>query len=139
MKLTVLFDPDCGLCWRARRWLSNQRAYVKLEFVGAGSELARRDYPELDPEETRRYLHVVADDGRVWKGAKAWAMCLWALRRWRGVAMALRSRSRLDIAQRIVMQVSERRYSISRFFGWTSPAATKVAEEACEGGSCELP
>ena len=138
MKLTVLFDADCGLCGRARSWLEKQEAYVPLEFVAAGSEPALERFRGLDPVETRRFLHVVADDGRVWKGAKAWAMCLWALRRWRGVAMALNSRARLDLAQRVVMRISDRRHAISRFFGWKAPGET-AGSDPCDSGTCHAP
>ncbi|MBK7643357.1 MAG: DUF393 domain-containing protein [Planctomycetes bacterium] len=40
-RLTVLYDAQCGLCRRARRWLEAQPAYVPLEFVAAGSPAAR--------------------------------------------------------------------------------------------------
>lgn len=123
------------MCWRARNWLARQSAYVKLEFVGAGTELARERFPRLDHQDSLRLLHVVADDGRVWRGAKAWGMCLWALRRWRGFAMGLSSPGRLELAQHLVVTLSNNRHSISGWLGWKSPPPPSSTPD-CESGAC---
>ncbi len=142
MKLTVLFDADCALCWRARRWMSNQATYVELEFVAAGSARAQELYPSLDDKETRQLLHVVADDGRVWVGARAWLVCLWAVRRTRALAMSLRTPARIALAQRFVQGVSRNRYALSRLLGWEAPLrnvrpVTPVGS-GCDDGSCDV-
>lgn len=112
-KLTVLFDETCGLCRRARAWLEDQDSYLPLEFVAAGSPRARERYPGLTREELMAELCVVADDGRVWKGASAWVLCLWALRRYRGLAMHIARPGRLELARRFVAAVSRNRYRLS--------------------------
>src|SRR6188768_2116926 len=65
-RLTVLFDPECALCRRARAWMLGQAAYVELEFVPATSDTARARYGDLPwlGEE----LLVVSNDGQVWVG-----------------------------------------------------------------------
>jgi predicted DCC family thiol-disulfide oxidoreductase YuxK len=112
-KLTVLFDADCALCRRARRWLAEQPAYVALEFVPARSEEARRRFPGLDHEGTLANLTVVADDGGLYRADRAWVMCLWALRRYRALALRLRSGPARRLARRVVDEVSRHRYRIS--------------------------
>lgn len=62
---------------------------MPLEFVAAGSAEARRRFPTLDHADTLRRITVVADDGAVYREAKAWTMCLWALRDHRGMATFL--------------------------------------------------
>ena len=108
-KLTVLYDPTCSMCCRARRWLENQPQYVELEFVGAGTARARTSYPDLDPEETMQNVTVISDEGGVYRGAKAWLICLWALRKYRGWSLTLGSAALLPSARSFVEWVSRHR------------------------------
>ena len=78
--LTVLYDVRCALCCRARAWLADQPKYVPMAFVAAGSNEAKRRFPGLDHDSTLEELTVVGWGGEVYRGAKAWVMCLWALR-----------------------------------------------------------
>lgn len=87
--LTVLYDPHCGLCREARAWLEAQAKWVPLVFVGAGSALAARRFPDLDHAATLRRLTVVSDRGAVYQGVRAWLMVLWALREWRDASITL--------------------------------------------------
>ncbi|MBK7643358.1 MAG: hypothetical protein IPJ19_09935 [Planctomycetes bacterium] len=68
-------------------------------------------------------LHVVASDGRLWRGAGAWVMCLWALRETRSLALSLSGPRRMALAQRAVAKFSERRYTLSEDWGWSEPQA----------------
>ena len=82
-RLTVLYDASCSLCLNARRWIERQRRLVPIEFVAAGSATACRNFPDLDVNETLKELTVVSDRGDVYRGAKAWVVCLWALNGYR--------------------------------------------------------
>jgi predicted DCC family thiol-disulfide oxidoreductase YuxK len=110
--LTVLFDPACALCQRARHWLAAQPQYVRLEFIPAGSELARSRFPDLDPASTLRELTVIGDGGEVYRGAKAWLMTLWALREHRETALRWSTPERMPYARRLVASVSRYRRSL---------------------------
>jgi predicted DCC family thiol-disulfide oxidoreductase YuxK len=122
-RLTVLYDAQCGLCQRARGWLESRPAYVQLEFLPAGSPGARERYPRLDAAATLAVLHVVSDDGRVWSGARAWVMCLWALRETRSLSLRLSGPLSIAVAQSIVARLSEGRYTLSEVLRWEVPKA----------------
>jgi predicted DCC family thiol-disulfide oxidoreductase YuxK len=107
--LTVLYDARCSVCCRARRWLSRQPSYVDLEFVRAGSAEARDRYPELSAARTQEELTVVGDDGSIYRGAKAWLICLWALRQYRSWSLTLSSPALLPSARRFVGWASRAR------------------------------
>jgi len=79
MRLTVLYDPNCRVCRMARGWLQLQKQLVPLEFVGAGSAEAARRFPSLTADQTLHEIHVIDDRGRVYRGSKAWTLCIWAL------------------------------------------------------------
>jgi predicted DCC family thiol-disulfide oxidoreductase YuxK len=115
--LTVLYDAECKLCQASCRWLARQRKLVPMGFVAAGSIEARRRFPGIDPASTFREVTVVADSGEVYRGAKAWVMCLWALEEYRRFALSLGTPDRLRLARQVVAWVSRHR----KIFG-TVPA-----------------
>jgi len=108
-RLTVLYDPKCSLCCRARYWLVAQPKYVPLEFIGAGTDRAQQRFPELDPQDTLDNLVVVDSAGAVYRGPKAWLICLWALRRYRSWALTIGSPALLPSARRFIDWVSRHR------------------------------
>jgi len=109
-RLTVLYDASCGLCRRARWWLQRQPQLVPLEFIAAASTAAQERFPGLDPKETMKLLHVVDENGRLYRGEKAWLMCLWALDGYRGWSLRIAETPAIDRAQRFVRWVSSRRH-----------------------------
>ncbi len=100
-RLTVLFDYRCGLCQRARRWLEAQPKFVELEFIAAGSDHAKYRFPTLPgvASDTVEELVVVGDDGAIYRGDRAWIMCLYALVECREWAERLASPRLLPLAR----------------------------------------
>ena len=124
-RLTVLYDRRCELCREARWWLQRQQQLVPIDYVVAGSEELRRRYPGLDPEDTLRQLTVVGDDRAVYRGGKAWVMCLWALAEYREWAIKLSAPHLLPVAERTFRWLSKRRRrlgALARFSRRTAPA-----------------
>lgn len=113
-KLTVLYDYHCGLCQRARRWLEAQPKFLALEFIPAGSDHARFRFPTLS--EKVEELVVVADDGGIYQGDRAWIMCLYALADYREWALRLAAPELLPLARAAFQLISENRIAISRLF-----------------------
>jgi predicted DCC family thiol-disulfide oxidoreductase YuxK len=108
--LTVLYDARCNLCSHLRAWLEAQPAYVQLAFVPAGSPEARQRFPALDHAATTSELTVIGDDGAVYIEAKAFLMCLWALRDYRAWSLRLSSPDMIPLARRVVLWVSQNRF-----------------------------
>lgn len=110
MKLTVLYDEQCGLCRRARDWLLSQPMRVEMELLAAGSPVARARYgaiPWIGQD-----LVVVADDGRVWRDAPAFLVCLWATRRYQGYSRTLSGKAFKPLATAFFKSISKRRHEI---------------------------
>ncbi|HEV2846758.1 MAG TPA: DCC1-like thiol-disulfide oxidoreductase family protein [Thermoanaerobaculia bacterium] len=116
--LTVLYDGRCALCRRARAWLDDQPKYVPLDYVVAGSPEARRRFPGLDHDNTLVDLTVVGMNGEVYHGAKAWIMCLWALKKYRGTALRLATPELMPSARRIIAWVSRNRFRVGTTPAW---------------------
>ena len=114
--LTVLYDATCPLCCRAARWLADQDQLVPLRFLAAGSPAARELVPDLDHASTRGEVTVVADDGAVYRGERAWLICLWALRKYRRKAAQFSKPGRQAAARMFVLWVSRHRQQIGRVF-----------------------
>ena len=111
-ELTVLYDPQCGLCRRAQAWLMSKPKYVELVFVPASSDEARGRYPQLNHALTLTDLTVISDQGAVYSGPKAWLMCLWALREYREWSVRLSSPELLPTAKRVISMISQNRYQL---------------------------
>jgi predicted DCC family thiol-disulfide oxidoreductase YuxK len=115
--LTVLYDPDCGLCRRAHEWLAQQGKLVELIFVPCKSKEARQRFPQLDHDLTGKDLTVIGDRGEVYMGPKAWLMVLWALTQYREWAYRLSSPELLPTTRKVVSVISQNRYQIGRVTG----------------------
>ena len=108
-RLTVLYDARCSLCRRVRRWLSRQNQYVPLEFVAGGSAESLRRFPGLGADRMLAELHIVDDAGQVYRGEKAWLMCLWALVDYRSWSVRFAKTPHRQRAMRFVQWVADRR------------------------------
>jgi predicted DCC family thiol-disulfide oxidoreductase YuxK len=115
--LTVLYDPECGLCRRAHEWLADQLKIIELKFVACASDEARKRYPQLNHDLTKKDLTVVDDEGGVYFGPKAWLMVLWSLARYRDWSYRLAEPELLPTTKRVVSMISQNRYQIGRVAG----------------------
>lgn len=111
--LTVLYDPTCPLCCKAASWLDAQPKYVSLIFCAAGSPAARQAFPGIDHASTSNQLTVIGDGGQVYYAERGWLMCLWALRKYRPMALRFAQPGMLPRARRFVLWVSRHRQVIS--------------------------
>ena len=111
-ELTVLYDARCSVCRSARDWLREQPVFVGCRFVAAGSTTARRLYPALDHEATLEDITVIDDGGRIYRGAKAWVMCLWATKEHRAQAIRMTTPALWPLAKRFIAWVSMHRASL---------------------------
>lgn len=105
-RLTVLYDERCGFCRWARRWLDGQRQLVPLAFVPAGSDAARRRFPQLAHDRTLLEVTAVGDAGQTFIGDRAWIACMWALADYRELALRLASPKLLPFARSAISVVS---------------------------------
>jgi predicted DCC family thiol-disulfide oxidoreductase YuxK len=115
MRLTVLYDARCDLCCRIRAWLQSRPQYVELAFIAANSPEAWHRFPQLDHEATLKELTLVSQRGEVYRGAKAWLMCLWALREYRAWSLRLASPELMPLARRVIARVSSQRFKLGQY------------------------
>ncbi|HEV2889077.1 MAG TPA: DCC1-like thiol-disulfide oxidoreductase family protein [Frankiaceae bacterium] len=113
--LTVLYDPTCSLCCKAAAWVSDQEKYLPVNLVAAGSPAARAAFPTIDHEATRNQLTVIGDGGEVYYDERGWLMVLWALRKYRAMAIRFSQPGMLPAAKRFVLWVSRHRETLRGF------------------------
>jgi predicted DCC family thiol-disulfide oxidoreductase YuxK len=135
-KLYVLYDPKCELCERLKDWLLIQRSWLGLCVVPAGSEKARKLFPELEKIASANDLAVISDDGQVFLNDRAWIMTLYALEEYRDWAKRLAHPLLLPLARQAFATISRNRYAVSRWLKAGSPEAIagelrKVMLEPC--------
>jgi predicted DCC family thiol-disulfide oxidoreductase YuxK len=100
--LTVLYDADCPVCRASKQWLMRMQPLVDVHFVAVGSEVAVRRFPSLDMAHCRQVITVVTDTGHVYRGDRAFIMCLWAMRRTRSLALAMAAGRRATLLKAMV-------------------------------------
>ncbi len=130
--LTVLYDASCPLCVRCRDWLLSEPALVQLILLPSQSDQARVRFGEVPwlGEE----LCVVADDGRVWVGAPAFIMCLWALEGYRELSFTAARGSLSQVSMGLFQLLSKKRRSLGALLG--HPECTS---DRCHAVSRRLP
>ncbi|HET8644304.1 MAG TPA: DUF393 domain-containing protein [Vicinamibacteria bacterium] len=147
-RLTVLYDSGCGLCVRAREWLSRQAALLPLEFVPAASAQARRRFPGLEHKDPPEELVVVDDEGGVYRNDEAWIMTLYALEEYRGWSLRLASPGLRPVARAAFEWLSRHRGGLSRLLSLSDDAidarvrpyrASSCARPGAAPGSCAPP
>ncbi|HEX4595791.1 MAG TPA: DCC1-like thiol-disulfide oxidoreductase family protein [Bryobacteraceae bacterium] len=116
--LTVIYDPDCGLCSRIGTWLEAQPKLLGLRM--APSNALARVYPELAARGLQEELIVVSDEGAVYLGDHAWLMCLYALKRYRHWAQRLARPALLPFARQAFKLLSANRRRVSKWLGLLS-------------------
>ena len=111
-RLTILYDEACGFCISCRHWLEEQPKLLGLDFVAAHSAEAARRFPALPAKEGE--LVVVSDEGGIYRGARAFIMCLYALEEYREWSLRLSRPALLPLADRAFALVSRTRKGLSR-------------------------
>jgi len=115
-KLTVLYDATCGFCVRCKEWLERQPAFLELECLWAQSPEVQKRFPGVvggGPAE----LIVISDEGGVYRGARAWIMCLYALREYREWSLRLARPAFFPLARRAFEVLSKSRGWLTRLLG----------------------
>lgn len=144
--LTVLYDPTCGFCVTCRQWLSKQPKWIEMRFVPQGSSKARQLFPTLTCREDDHgrpdELIVVDDAGQVYRDDKAWVMCFYALRDYRGLSMKLARPGMAKLARRAYTLISGNRRVISTLIGADRKAMALLEETddqpGCHNALCAL-
>lgn len=137
-RLFVLYDDRCGLCTWARRWLSRQPAFLELIFIPKGSPWATRLFPDLSAPDAVDDLVVVADDGGVYRDARAWIMCLYALQEYREWSLRLAQPLLFPLARQTFALISTGRHSLSAWLDLASEAEIAEALGRFQETACEL-
>jgi predicted DCC family thiol-disulfide oxidoreductase YuxK len=126
-KLYVLYDPKCELCRRLKEWLLEQRCWLTLCLVAAGSEEAKAMFPELEQIASANDLAVVSDEGQVYLNNNAWIMALYALEEYRDWACRMAHPLLAPLARQAFATISRNRYAISRWL--SAGGAEDIANE----------
>jgi predicted DCC family thiol-disulfide oxidoreductase YuxK len=132
MRVYVLYDAGCGLCSHLVQWMSQQRARCELQFVAAGSDEARRLFPNFRSPARPEELVVISEDGAVYRGDAAYIVLLYALDSYRAVAVQLAKPAYRPFARKVFSMLSTNRLRLSQLLGFrsTDVLARAVANSA---------
>ena len=134
-KLTILYDAGCGFCISCRHWLEEQPKLVELDFVAARSAEAARRFPDLATGDDE--LVAVSDAGGVYREARAFIMCLYALAEYREWSLRLARPGLLPLARRAFELVSRNRKGLSSLLHLASDEKVASVLRDADPASCE--
>jgi len=135
----VLYDPKCELCCRLKNWILIQRSWIGIAVVEAGSEKAKRLFPELEQIATKDDLAVISDEGAVYLNDRAWIMVLYAMVEYRDWAARLTHPLLMPLARQAFAALSKNRHSISNWLSTEDPEAIAGELRKVELEPCAVP
>ncbi len=138
-KLYVLYDPKCELCCRLKDWLLEQRSWIGLEMIPAGSPETKKMFPELEQIASQNDLAVISDEGAVYLNDRAWIMVFYALEEYRDWATRLTHPLLMPLARQAYAALSRNRHSLSRWLSATNPEAIAAELRNVMLEPCALP
>lgn len=138
-KLYVLYDPKCEICRRLKDWILVQRSWIGIAVLEAGSEKARRLFPELEQITTKDDLAVISDEGAVYLNNHAWIMVLYAMVEYRDWAARLTHPILAPLARQAFAALSKNRRRLSSWLSTEDPEVIAGELRQVELEPCALP
>lgn len=138
-KLYVLYDPKCELCCRLKNWILVQRSWIGIALLEAGSEKARRLFPELESIAGKEDLAVISDEGAVYLNDRAWIIVLYAMVEYRDWAARLTHPLLMPLARQAFAALSKNRHLLSRMLTSDDPETIAGELRQVELEPCALP
>lgn len=138
-KIYVLYDPKCELCCRLKDWILVQCSWIGIALIPAGSEKARRLFPELEKIAGKEDLAVVTDEGAVYLNDRAWIMVMYAMVEFREWASRLTHPLLMPLARQAFATLSKNRHAISRWLSAEDPEVIARELRNVELEPCALP
>ena len=68
---TLLYDGACRICTAQAHGLFRYDVDHRIVLQDIGDPAVRKCYPQILPEDTQRWLHIVGPGGHIWRGADA--------------------------------------------------------------------
>jgi len=122
--LTVLFDGRCSLCRASAERVRRFDPHRRIELVDLHDPSSAVRFPGIDREEAMKATQAVDREGRVFRGAEAWARIGLELPGWKAVAWILLVPGVRWVADKVYAMVARNRYRWNR--------------AACTDGSCSV-
>ena len=113
----VLYDGECPLCVFQMRVLSWLDWSNKLSLVPLSDPRAQEAAPQIEREDLLEAIHCVADNGRIYKGARALRFVGMRLPLMVPVALFLWIPGVIQIAEQVYKVIPRNRLVLSRIFG----------------------
>ncbi len=103
------------MCRHSKEWLEQQATTAELAFYPYQSDAAKLCFPELPDHDPEKVLVLRANGEQIYRGAEAWALCLWCCHHYRWLARVLMWPWFLPIAQRVCYWLAANRLVVSRY------------------------
>ena len=111
---------------------------MEFVFIPKGSAWALRLFPDLSSPDAVDDLVVVSDDGGVYREARAWIMCLYALEEYREWSVRLAQPLFFPLARQTFALISTGRRRLSAWLDLASDAEIVTTLRPFQEAACEI-
>lgn len=125
-KLLILYDGNCGLCTRSVAGLRTLKTNAVLEFMPLQQYDTDNLPLNLSVEDLYAQIHVIDEEGRLFKGAEALTRVVKTVPTLQWIAWLYRVPGMHYVADQLYKWIAKHRYQL---FGTV---------DECENGACRL-
>ncbi|MGJ8677744.1 MAG: DCC1-like thiol-disulfide oxidoreductase family protein [Akkermansiaceae bacterium] len=114
--IEVYYDGRCGMCCTFHEWVNVQERNYEVRFVAYQDPRAEewfRGVNELEPE---REMIVRTDQGKLYRAAEGWVLCLLSCKKYQQIARRLAHPRLLPFAEKTCHALAARMHKLSKIF-----------------------
>ena len=115
-KIEVFYDGRCGMCCSFHEWINRQPRAYRIDFIPYQSPDAEKVFPGIGTLDPAREMIVRTDQGKIYRGAEAWVLCLHSCANHQTAARKLATPGMLSVAIRACRVLAANRHSLSKVF-----------------------
>lgn len=114
--IQVFYDGRCGMCCTFHEWINKQERAFAVRFIPYQAPEAEREFPGVGTLDPAREMIVRTNEGKVYRAAEGWVMCLYSCARYRDAARKLANPALLPVAKKACALLASNRHTLSKVF-----------------------
>lgn len=141
--IEVFYDGRCGMCCTFHEWINKQERAYEVRFYPYQSPDAERVFPGVNTLDPAREMIVRTNEGKVYRAAEGWVLCLFSCAGYREVARKLASPALLPVAKKACTLLAANRHGLSKIFFRRKDKRVReqlheMPEVECGSGACPV-
>lgn len=134
--IEVYYDGRCGMCCTFHEWINKQPRAYGVHFVPYQSPRAEEWFTGVNALDPEREMIVRADNGKLYRSAQGWVLCLLSCANYQSIGRRLASPVLLPFAEKVCRALAARRHRLSKIFFRKKDREVAEVLHRMPGGEC---